>query len=196
MFKKSSVHKINQPTATVSGYIIHVWHTLFRVISVPQLPTVSMERSWHIQQTVQYIWVSWINLDSTKAPLLLPHKVHMQYTSTCSCLFNKKTVLLEYMRRSTCLMHSARGRYFLCQRKSTKKEISLFLEITSILPSCLKLSIHLSALLNSGLNMHVVKLQEVWNTKTLLIKLCGAITLFYTEASKLFPWNFRHCICL
>lgn len=74
--------------------------------------------------------------------------------------------------------------------------MSLFLEITSILPSCLKLSIHLSALLNSGLNMHVVKLWEVWNTKILLIKLCGAIRLFYTEASKLFSWNYRHCIHL
>lgn len=74
--------------------------------------------------------------------------------------------------------------------------MSLFLEITSILPSCLKLSIHLSALLNSGLNMHVVKLWEVWNTKILLIKLYGAIRLFYTEASKLFSWNYRHCIHL
>lgn len=70
------------------------------------------------------------------------------------------------------------------EKKSTKKEVSLFLEITSILS--LKLSIHLSALLNRGLNMHDVKLWEVWNTKTLLINLCGAIRLFYTEAFKLF----------
>lgn len=82
----------------------------------------------------------------------------MQYISTCGYLFNKKPVLLEYMRSCTCLCIQPKEDTSYVREKKTKKEMSLFLEITSILPSCLKLSIHLSALLNSGLNMHVVKL--------------------------------------
>lgn len=156
-----------------------------------------MERSWHIQQSVQYIWVSGINLDSIKAPFLLPHKVKMQYISTCGYLFNKKKPsLIAIHEKSLFNAFNPRKILFMSEKKGTKKEMSLFSEMTSILPSCLKLSIRLSALLNSGLNMHVVKLWEVWNTKTLLIILCGVIRLFYTEASKLFSWNYRHCIHL
>lgn len=126
MFKKSLVQKTKLPIATVLGDIIHVWHTPFRVTSVSQLPSVSMERSWHIQQSVQYIWVSGINLDSIKAPFLLPHKVKMPYISTCGYLFNKKNpVLLEYMR-SPCLMHSTQGRYFLSEKKALKRKCLSF----------------------------------------------------------------------
>lgn len=49
----------------------------------------------------------------------------------------------------------------------------LLIEMISILPSYLQLRIHLSALLNSVLNMHVVKVWEVRNTKNVLIKLSG-----------------------
>lgn len=116
------------------------------------------------------------------------------------------------MTRSTCLMHSAWGRYLLYWRKKalkTEKFLVCFLvllppphpppapEITSTLPSCLKLSIYLCPLLNSGLNIwHVVELWEVWNTNILFIKLSGVIRLFYFEASKLFSWNYRHRIHL
>lgn len=47
------------------------------------------------------------------------------------------------------------------EEKALKRKCHFFSEITSILPSCLKQSIHLSALLKSGLNMHVGKLREV-----------------------------------
>lgn len=90
IFKNNLIYKTRLHIATLLVYIIHVWHTLFRLILALQLPIVSVERNWHLQHLVQYIWVIWINLDGIKAPLFPSHKVKEQYNSTCGYLSDKK----------------------------------------------------------------------------------------------------------